>query len=184
MDCRADGETTRLWRGIRWQDAWDVFREHAALSGFENDGDRAFDIGALADLNRAAWDEMAPVRWPVSRRHGALGLARGWHRNKRLRLVPVEPEGMRTRCDALYPLILNSGRLRDQWHTMTRTGTVVRLMQHISEPIVEVSPSDAARFHGGWRIWPYQLLARGNGRQSGDSGRLAGRDGVYADALE
>ncbi|WP_410734988.1 nitrate reductase [Citrobacter koseri] len=130
-----------------WQDAWDVFREHAALSGFENDGDRAFDIGALADLNRAAWDEMAPVRWPVSRHHGALDLARGWHRNKRLRLVPVEPEGMRTRCDALYPLILNSGRLRDQWHTMTRTGTVVRLMQHISEPIVEVSPSDAARFH-------------------------------------
>ncbi len=51
----------------------DVFREHAALSGFENDGQRAFDIGALADLSREAWDTMPPVRWPVSRSEVALG---------------------------------------------------------------------------------------------------------------
>ena len=53
----------------------DVFREHAALSGFENDGQRAFDIGALADLSREAWDAMPPVRWPVSRSEAA-GISR------------------------------------------------------------------------------------------------------------
>ncbi|TKV22522.1 nitrate reductase [Citrobacter sp. TBCS-14] len=129
-----------------WQNAWEVFCEHAALSGFENNGERAFDIGALADMTYAQWEDMTPVRWPVSRRLAPLNLWQGWHANQRLRLVPVTPQGMTTACDALYPLVLNSGRIRDQWHTMTRTGTVSRLMQHISEPLVEVSPEDAVRF--------------------------------------
>ncbi|MGS4823400.1 Assimilatory nitrate reductase large subunit, partial [Raoultella terrigena] len=38
-----------------WQHAHDVFSEHAALSGFENDGQRAFDIGGLASLSREEW---------------------------------------------------------------------------------------------------------------------------------
>ncbi|MBT1570054.1 hypothetical protein KK471_31085, partial [Klebsiella pneumoniae] len=37
------------------------------------------------------------------------------------------------------------GRIRDQWHTMTRTGYVPRLMQHIDEPFVEMNATDAAR---------------------------------------
>ena len=59
---------------------------------------------------------------------------------------PGDPTAPRAVTDAFYPLILNSGRIRDQWHTMTRTGTVPRLMQHISEPVVEVAPADATRY--------------------------------------
>ncbi len=44
------------------------------------------------------------------------------------------------------PLMLNTGRIRDQWHTMTRTGYVARLMQHIAEPLVDICRSDAARY--------------------------------------
>ena len=44
-----------------------------------------------------------------------------------------------------YPFILNTGRIRDQWHTMTRTAKTARLMSHIAEPFVEVHPSDASR---------------------------------------
>ncbi len=59
--------------------------------------------------------------------------------------------------DAFYPLILNSGRIRDQWHTTTCTGAVPRLMQHIAEPMVEVAPQDAVRYQlpadGLARIW-------------------------------
>ncbi len=61
-------------------------------------------------------------------------------------MVPVTPQPTRAVTDAFYPLILNSGRIRDQWHTMTRTGAVPRLMQHISEPVVEVAPADATRY--------------------------------------
>ncbi|TIS06938.1 MAG: nitrate reductase, partial [Mesorhizobium sp.] len=46
--------------------------------------------------------------------------------------------------DADYPLALNTGRLRDQWHTMTRTGTVPRLMANAPEPAVDLNPADAA----------------------------------------
>ena len=49
--------------------AADIFREHAALSAFENDGARDFDIGALASLSDSDFDAMAPVQWPV--RQGA-----------------------------------------------------------------------------------------------------------------
>ena len=45
-----------------------------------------------------------------------------------------------------YPLVLNTGRVRDQWHTMTRTGKSARLSGHQAEPFVELNPLDAARF--------------------------------------
>ncbi|HEY5140170.1 MAG TPA: molybdopterin dinucleotide binding domain-containing protein, partial [Methylococcales bacterium] len=45
-----------------------------------------------------------------------------------------------------YPLILNTGRLRDQWHTMTRTAIAAKLNQHKPEPFVEVHPVDAQRY--------------------------------------
>ncbi|HHO9216743.1 TPA: molybdopterin oxidoreductase family protein, partial [Klebsiella pneumoniae] len=131
------GQALGYREAFAWQHPHDVFREHAALSGFENDGQRAFDIGALADLSREAWDAMPPVRWPVSRSEAAWDITRGWHGDGRLRMVPVTPQPTRATTDAFYPLILNSGRIRDQWHTMTRTGAVPRLMQHIAEPMVE-----------------------------------------------
>ncbi len=67
VDNRSHGRTARLWRGLCPAPSARDFSEHAALSGFENNGQRAFDIGGLADLSREAWDKLAPVRWPVSR---------------------------------------------------------------------------------------------------------------------
>jgi len=46
-----------------------------------------------------------------------------------------------------YPLILNTGRIRDQWHSMTRTGYSPRLSCHLGEPFMEVHPNDAL-IHG------------------------------------
>ena len=43
-----------------------------------------------------------------------------------------------------YPIVLNTGRLRDQWHTMTRTGAVPRLMAHAPVPVIALAASDAA----------------------------------------
>src|SRR2546429_6994785 len=45
--------------------AADIFREHASLSAFENEGARDFDIGALQSLSDSDFDAMAPVQWPV-----------------------------------------------------------------------------------------------------------------------
>ena len=45
-------------------------------------------------------------------------------------------------CDT-YPLVLTVGRYLGQWHTMTRTGKVERLMKQHPEPLLEIHPSDA-----------------------------------------
>src|SRR4051812_27273644 len=50
---------------FNYNSAADVFREHAALSAFENDGTRDFDIGALASLSDDEYETMAPVQWPA-----------------------------------------------------------------------------------------------------------------------
>ncbi|RXG14285.1 ferredoxin-nitrate reductase [Leeuwenhoekiella aestuarii] len=42
-----------------------------------------------------------------------------------------------------FPLILTTGRVRDQWHTMTKTGKVSRLKTHYPKPVLEINPSDA-----------------------------------------
>ncbi|MDE1934023.1 molybdopterin dinucleotide binding domain-containing protein, partial [Bradyrhizobium sp.] len=57
-----------------------------------------------------------------------------------------EPPMLRTEIHEGRPLRLNTGRIRDQWHTMTRTGTSARLGSHLPEPFVEVHPDDAARY--------------------------------------
>ncbi len=48
-----------------YRNAADVFREHAALSAFENNGQRDFDIGGLAALSDASYDRLDPVMWPI-----------------------------------------------------------------------------------------------------------------------
>ena len=61
------------------------------------------------------------------------------------RFIAPEPPALKEATSADFPLRLNTGRIRDQWHTMTRTGMSPRLATHLSEPFVEVHPDDAAR---------------------------------------
>ncbi len=49
--------------------------------------------------------------------------------------------------DARYPFSLNTGRLRDQWHGMSRTGTVGRLFSHDDEPAIQLHPQEMARLN-------------------------------------
>ncbi|WP_320732965.1 nitrate reductase [Enterobacter roggenkampii] len=125
----------RLGHGdaFAWLHPHEIFCEHAALTAFENDGARALNLHDLATLTREEWERLEPWQWP-----GGDFPCRN--------IVPVDPQSHGATVSALYPLILNSGRIRDQWHTMTRTGYVARLMQHIAEPFVEVCPADAVRF--------------------------------------
>jgi assimilatory nitrate reductase catalytic subunit len=125
----------------------DVFREHARLSGFENDGRRSFDIGGLARVSDDAFDALQPTLWPVrgdGRQQARLFADGDFHTDDgRARFVAPEVPRLRTGTSAGRPLRLNTGRIRDQWHTMTRTGLSPRLGQHLPEPFVEVHPDDA-----------------------------------------
>ncbi|MFZ5734718.1 MAG: molybdopterin-dependent oxidoreductase [Pseudomonadota bacterium] len=131
-----------------YRSAADVFREHASLSAFENDGSRDFDIGALDTVSDDAFEAMAPITWPVSKGEDTKTrfFAEGgfFTSDRRARFVAIDTPSLRTGVSASRPLRLNTGRVRDQWHTMTRTGKSPRLGGHLPEPFVEIHPDDAA----------------------------------------
>ncbi|ODA66169.1 Nitrate reductase [Methyloligella halotolerans] len=128
----------------------EIFAEHAALSAFENEGTRDFDIGACAGLDRGGYDALQPFQWPrpkESTSSGQVFVDGGFFtQSGRGRLVPISPS-VRREHDPAFPMTLNTGRVRDHWHSMTRTGRSPRLSQHLAEPFVELNPRDAAR-HG------------------------------------
>ena len=134
-----------------YRSAADIFREHAALSCFENEGARGFDIGALASLSDLAYATLAPTQWPMragenptKRLFAAGGFFTADHK---ARFVAPQPPALREATSPEFPLRLNTGRVRDQWHTMTRTGLSAALGAHCPEPFVEIHPLDAAA-HG------------------------------------
>ena len=135
----------------------DIFREHAALSAFENGGTRDFDLGALAAMSEEEYARMAPVRWPCAsaRAGGGRFFAAGGYftPDRRARFVATPPVAPVHAASPDYPLRLNTGRVRDQWHTMTRTGLVPRLADHQPGTALDVHPGDAQRLGlaaGSW----------------------------------
>jgi len=144
--------------GFDYAGPHEIFDEHARLSTFRNHAGpggapRAFDIGALAGLSPQAYDALAPVQWPLptpaTPGAAAAGTARLFadgrfaHADGRARFVATAPRAPANAPDAEFPLVLNTGRVRDQWHTMTRTGRAPRLGEHLPEPFVDMHPQDA-----------------------------------------
>ena len=126
-----------------------IFREHATLSGFENGGDRAFDISGLAMISDKEYEEFTPRQWPLNavNPEGVERLfsdGRFFTANRRARFVAVTPAQPRQNRDGQYPFVLNTGRVRDQWHTMTRTALAPRLLNHIDGPLLTIHTADAA----------------------------------------
>jgi ferredoxin-nitrate reductase len=124
-----------------WEDESEIFAEHAALSA-----------GTTCDISGLSYERLAsdgPLQWPVpaadhpgtprlysdgtfSTPSGKAKLANpGWE-------PPVEEP------DDDFPFLLTTGRIRDQWHTQTKTGRVARLRSHLPRPYVELHPDDAA----------------------------------------
>lgn len=129
----------------------EIYVEHATLSAFENEGNRDFDIGAHSTLDRGAYDALTPVQWPVPAGR-PLGTQRlfadgGFYTpDGRATLKPLATPALAAAVSKEFPLLLNTGRIRDHWHTMTRTGLSPKLGAHISEPSVYVNPADAVRY--------------------------------------
>ena len=133
----------------------DIFREHAALSSYENDaehGFRDFDLSAFSGINQQEYDALQPVQWPVNALNpqgtkrlfteGSFFTASG-----KAQFIPITPRLPVNLPNKKYPFILNTGRIRDQWHTMTRTALAAKLNQHKAEPFVEIHPIDAKKMH-------------------------------------
>ena len=118
-----------------------IFREYANQTGFRNNGKRKLDISQWAGISDQEYQEWTPKIWG-----GASPYSDGKFStvNRKARLVSVKPATPNS-INPAYPLRLNTGRYRDQWHTMTRTGLSSKLSQHRREPMVEIHPADAAK---------------------------------------
>ena len=124
----------------------EIFREYAALSGIAGRFGLDFDISALCDISDADYAELAPARWPVTtERRGGRFFGDGgfFHRDGKARVIPVRCRPPASAASDTTPFVLNTGRLRDQWHTMTRTALSPRLSAHLPEPFVDLHPDDA-----------------------------------------
>ena len=117
----------------------EIFAEHAALSGRVA---QDFDLSAVADLD---YESLAPFQWGGER---PFADGRFFTADGRAALRPGDAARRPPpRSSPDFPLLLSTGRYRDQWHTMTRTGLSARLAQHRPEPLLELHPRDAQR-HG------------------------------------
>lgn len=127
-----------------------IFDEYARMTAFENGGRRDLDIGAYASMTAYDYDALTPFQWPARKtaKQSQRFFADGGYftPDRRARFIATPFAAPRT-STARYPLLMNTGRVRDQWHTMTRTAKSPRLMSHIGEPYLEIHPDDAA-LHG------------------------------------
>ncbi len=126
----------------------DIFREHAGLTATTAGRKRLFDISALADIDDAVYEKLNPIQWPVGRSSGTARLLGGGifpTDDGRARLIPITPRTPARAPNSRRPLVLNTGRTRDHWHSMTRTGLSPRLTAHAPEPVADIHPDDAAQ---------------------------------------
>ncbi|MBA4011665.1 MAG: nitrate reductase [Phenylobacterium sp.] len=128
-----------------WRSPAQVFREWARLTNYENQG-RTLSLGPLAGLTPQAYEALEPVQWPVTATGGTARLFEDGvfqTPDGRARMVVTEAKGPAQATDPSFPLALNTGRVRDHWHTLTRTGLAPDLCRHTPEPYVEMHPADA-----------------------------------------
>ena len=117
-----------------YQKPADIFAEYVALDAALSDFPRDLDLRIFSDADYAM---VTPTQWPGNG-HRFFSDGQFFHPDGKARMIPVTaPKMMQPRFS------LNTGRNRDQWHTMTRTGISARLGAHLAEPYVEIHPADA-----------------------------------------
>ncbi len=126
----------------------DVFREYAALTAVNTNTPFKLDLSVLAVMSDDEYTHWQPTRWPLTHgasqplyHDGAFATSNG----KANLVVPAQLHSQQLDSEQKkeqgLPLwSLNTGRLRDQWHTMTRTGHITALAQSEPEPTVYMHP--------------------------------------------
>ncbi|QMW02069.1 nitrate reductase [Spirosoma foliorum] len=113
--------------------------------------------GTNVDVTGVSYDllkEKQTVQWPYPARSKEQGTGETdtkrlftdnqfYTPNGRAQIHAVPDENTSEPTDSDFPLVLTTGRIRDQWHTMTKTGRVAKLNQHIPQPFLQIHPDDA-----------------------------------------
>ncbi|PQA55487.1 nitrate reductase [Siphonobacter curvatus] len=127
-------------RAFPYEKAEEVYREYTQLTAGTN-----VDVtGVTYDLLR----QKRSIQWPYPANaddstQRLFTNHRFYTANQRAQIHTVPDGNASEPTDEAFPLVLTTGRIRDQWHTMTKTGRVAKLNQHLSQPFLQMHPADA-----------------------------------------
>jgi len=129
------------FRGFNFNNASEIYDEYVSMTK-----------GTNIDVSYLNYDRLkneGTFQWPVPE-HRHQGTPRLFEDKKfytpsqKAKFnLPSAIENTSVKPNAEFPLILTTGRVRDQWHTMTKTGKVSRLKTHYPTPVLEINPVDA-----------------------------------------
>lgn len=129
------------YQGFDFENDEAVYKEHAALTAGTNIDVSGVDYSVLKSKKT--------VQWPYPKTGTATETKRlftdkqFYTPSSKAILHPVADQNTSETIDDDYPLVLTTGRIRDQWHTMSKTGKVNKLNRHIPKAMLEIHPDDA-----------------------------------------
>lgn len=131
------------YQGFDYQSPAEIYAEHVALTAGTH-----IDVSGL---NYDILKQRRTVQWPYPSGTTGQGTPRLFTDRKfhtpghKARIHTVGDENHSEKPTSDYPLILTTGRIRDQWHTMSKTGKVSKLNQHLPQSFLELHPADAEK---------------------------------------
>ncbi len=133
------------YKGFNFPDYNAIYKEHAALTGGTNIDITGLDYDIIKKKKTVQWPYKAGEQGSGTLR---LFTDKVFYTPSKKAIIHGVPDILTSeKPNEDFPLILTTGRIRDQWHTMSKTGKVNKLMQHISNAFVEIHPADARRLN-------------------------------------
>ncbi|WP_082111761.1 nitrate reductase [Spirosoma radiotolerans] len=140
-----------------YSDTSAVYDEYAQLTKGTNVDITGMNYALLKQKRTIQWpypkgvkgEENRIPKIPAGNRESQIGTKRLFtdHKfytpNGRAQIHAIPDENTSEPTDDDFPLVLTTGRIRDQWHTMTKTGRVAKLNQHSPQPFLQIHPADA-----------------------------------------
>lgn len=146
-EARPDAEIFSLFaekmgfKGFAYQTPQDIYKEHVQLTVGTSITVQGLDYTLIDSLNTVQW----PFNLDKKKGTARLFVDNKFHTvSGRAQLYSPPVQYLSEMPDLNFPFILTTGRIRDQWHTMSKTGKVSKLNQHIENAFLEIHPSDAA----------------------------------------
>ncbi|MCZ2479151.1 nitrate reductase [Aquirufa nivalisilvae] len=131
------------FKGFDFKNSADIYAEHVQLTQGTNVD--------MSGLSHAILKQKRTVQWPYTQGQSGHGTPRLFTDNQfftasqKAQIHTVSDENTSEKISEEFPFILTTGRIRDQWHTMSKTGKVNKLKQHIHESFLEIHPEDAQK---------------------------------------
>ncbi len=130
-------------RSFPYESPADIWREHVELTAIENHGERDLDLSFLRDID---YESLTPQVWGSTKESGHRFFGDGgfFTQDQKANMVPIMYRPAAAQPTVKRPFVLLTGRVRDQWHTMTRTAKAPRLLTHVGGPTLAMHPDDLA----------------------------------------